>query len=126
METQILLISPKSITIEITSEKKPYFSSSFYYVFLDGNFSFKTNKNVFSVYDLEPNSAHTLKIINDDDSSIIEFKTLNVSETLTVDPRDDLNEIVSSLKENSLLVLNPGTYNITHLFLKNDVYIYLK
>lgn len=126
METQILLISPKSITIEITSEKKPYFSPSFYYVFLDGNFSFKTNKNVFSVYELEPNSAHTLKIINDDDSSIIEFKTLNVSETLTVDPRDDLNEIVSSLKENSLLVLNPGTYNITQLFLKNDVYIYLK
>ena len=67
-----------------------------------------------------------LKIINEDDSSLIEFKTLNVSETKTVDPRDDLNEVISSLNEKSLLVLNSGTYHITQLFLKNNVYIYLK
>ena len=126
METKILLISPVSITVEVTSEKKPYFAPSFYYVFLDGNFKYKTNKNVFSIYDLEPNSAHKIKIINDDESSELEFQTLNVSETLVVDPRDDLNEVVGSLKENSLLVLNKGIYNITQLFLKNDIYIYLK
>ena len=126
MEINTLLISPVSITLEITSEKKSYFSSSFYYVFLDGYFKFKTNKNVFTIYDIEPNSAHKVKIIRDDESYIEDFKTLDVSEILTIDPRDDLNEIVNSLKKDSLLVLNPGIYNITQVFLKNNIYIYLK
>lgn len=128
MKAEILLKTPVSITLEVVSTNSPFYNvnDEYYQVFLNGILKLETPHNVFSLYNLEPDKDYEVEIKYNGDSTKVNFRTPAVSETKIIDPCDNLNEIVNSLKPNSLLILKEGDYPIVQLFLKSNITLYIK
>ena len=128
---KLLYVSSVSATFELENQEI-YYCKERYNVFLNGQVTLSgLSTNVFSLFDLTPNTTYTVRV-NDKE---IKFKTLEVSEVVsTKDIEKDgktnvtkkLQDLIDEAKENSLLVVEPGTYFITSLRLKSNITLYLK
>lgn len=118
----ILLITACSITIELENYK-PY-KCDMYDIYLNDTLYKSTDLNVFSIYDLTPNSSYKLRI---NDEEII-FKTLDKKLIYYKHQSDDnlgIQEALDKLSSNEVLVLT-DEYYVTNLFLNDNNSIYLK
>ncbi len=112
----ILLITANSITYEIVN-KDCYYTAK-YDLYLNDNYYDSYDKNVISIYNLNPNTKYKLKI-NDDE---IEFTTLNKK---LIYPKDNnLQNYIDNLNEDETLVID-RLYNVVALFMKSNTSIYI-
>lgn len=127
---KILYVSSVSATLELDNQDI-YYSSKEYDVFLNGGKVLKNVKtNVFSLYNLTPNTNYQVVVNNKE----VSFKTLEVSEILTTKGIDNtgksnvteaLQELIDKAKDNALINVLEGTYYITSLVLKSNITLHL-
>lgn len=127
---KLVYVSSVSATFELEN-KQIYYSKEKYDVYLNNKLVLKgINTNVFSLYDLLPNTRYEVRI-ND---KIVVFNTLSVSEVISTksiagkeeDVTEKFQKIIDEAKENALIIVEKGVYNITSLLLKSDMTLYIK
>ncbi|MDE6597648.1 MAG: glycoside hydrolase family 28 protein [Clostridia bacterium] len=130
---KILTVTARSATFEIENGKAPYFSQNKYEIKLNGKLVRSDDRNVFSLFSLEPDSEYEVEACGE----FIKFKTLKVDCLFSVkdfnaygdgvhDDTAAFAAAISCIPENSTLYVPAGTYFITPLFLKSGVTIYLE
>ena len=129
---KIIHISPVSVSFEVDNDLAYYNDKSFD-IYVNGNlYRENENRNVFSVFGLEPFTEYTFKIGNE----FIQAKTLPVNRVIDVTQhgvKNDGNELVTEeiqvlLDEciNDLLVFPAGKYYTGPLNIRSNTYIYLE
>ncbi len=128
MNANIIFLSMTSATFELVNEDI-YYSKENFNVYLNDKLVLENiNTNVFSVYDLIPNTSYKLRIGNDEST----FNTLEESVCLNVKDfyalgdgvHDDTLAIqcaIMSCPLNGRVLIPEGIYNVTTLFLKSDI-----
>ncbi len=124
---KIVFISPVSVSVMLENDSI-YYSPKEYDVYLNEKKVLSNyKKNVFSLYELTPNTQYELKV----DDEVISFKTDAVSEVVDIYPVDGvatkyIQEAFDNAKENALIVIHEGSYNVSNLFLRSNKVVYLK
>lgn len=121
-----LFIGALAASFEIVNDDCYYTNE--YEIYLNDKYIKASNVNVFSLYDLIPNTLYKLLIKYKCYSYSLEFKTLNhnivLFESNNLDSTSNLQKYIDKLEENEVLVID-GIYNITSVFLKSNTNIYL-
>lgn len=126
-----LYVSTRSASFEIKGTS-PYYAPKPFDVYLNGKKVMTSDKNVFSLYSLTPDTVYMIKAGDE----CTTFKTR--SETAFVDVRkfgavgdgetDDTRAIqmaLSTVPENSTIYFGEGRYRTTSLFFKSNITVYL-
>lgn len=130
-QMKALSITSRTITIELENDDI-YYTNEFE-IILNDKFVRKENRNVFTIFDLLPNTNYVLNINN----KIIEFKTLKESLCLNVldffasgngidDDTVKIQAAITCCPKNGTVYLPKGTYLISCIFLKSDMMLYLE
>lgn len=135
MKLQQIFISSRSVTIELVNQDI-YYHKEEYDVYLDGTLYIKeAHKNVFSVYDLSPETKYEIKIVSKSGKEgSLSIKTSFESITLNVKDfyafgdgiHDDTHAIQAAILSaplNARILIPQGTYLVKSLFLKSDITI---
>lgn len=128
---KILFVSPVSVTIELDNEDI-YYSSKVYDVFVNDTVYLKgMNTNVFSLYDLEPDTVYkitaldkTIFVKTDPCNRII--RDFTICKDASIDVTKQIQYLIDSAKPGDMVVIEEGRYLITSLMLKSDITLYLK
>lgn len=123
----ILTLTSSSISIELVNNDC-YFTSK-YEVFLNEDKIGESSKNIFSYYDLKPNTSYLLEIKQNQKFERIQFITKDyvfkeVRSSDLIDKTDFLQNELNNLKDNEVLVLK-GTFKVISLAVRNNNKIYL-
>lgn len=127
----ILTITSRTITVEIENDLS-YYNFESVSVKLDGVEVLNTDKNVFTLFDLEPNREYCLQVGAEKSN----FKTDNESFVLNVRDfgalgdgvHDDTSAFTAAIAvapKGATLYVGSGTYFLKPLFLKSDLTVYL-
>src|SRR5574344_714228 len=93
MKAKIIFISPVSCSIEIENEK-PYYNEEKYDIFLDNELVIsQESKNIFSLFNLTPNTFYIITIRKKKEKAYLEFVTERVSEIISINNSNSFNEI---------------------------------
>lgn len=133
MKYEIIYLSARSITIEMVN-KDVFFTSPYKVVLNDQVLYEEYNKNILSVYDLEPNTKYTLTIVGKDDEysseicTLVEYVTLNVKKFGAKGDglHNDTNFIqaaINACPKDGRVLIPSGEYYTGPLFLKSDITI---
>lgn len=128
---EILKITSRSASFELSSDN-PYYNEKEYDVYLNGKYLFTENRNVFTIFDLEPNEKYIVSIGEEK----VEFETLMESlciHTNSFNPAKDgikndtlkIQAAIMACPENGTVYLDEGTYLITSLFFKSNMTFYI-
>ncbi len=129
---EIINLNSRSISIMLKNDFC-YYNKYFFDVYLNNNFLFKTNLNVFTIFDLSPNTSYTLKVENE----IINFKTPNELYTFNLDKfnviadgiHDDTIKIQTAInlaKDGTTIIFKKGKYLVSSLFIKSNINLYFE
>lgn len=128
----ILSITSRTITLELENEF-PYYNDNEFDIYLNSKFIKKEKRNVFTLYDLNPNTKYKIEVLDE----IIEFTTefesicLNIKEfnALGDGLYDDTVKIQAAIHccpKNGCVYFPKGTYLISSIFLKSNITLYLE
>ena len=128
---KILNITSRSISLELDNNN-PYYNNE-YDIFVNDNFYKKDNRNVTSIFNLNPDTNYNIRINNE----LISFKTNNESLLINVldfnaladgitDDTVKIQAAIMSSPKNSTIYFPKGIYLISSLYLKSDINIYLE
>ena len=128
---KILNISPISATFELENDNA-YYAPKEFNVYINGKVVIKNCKtNCFTVFNLTPNTEYRINV----NEKTYDFKTLNVSHIVNTkgicntgekNVTKELQELIDSCADNTLLEFLEGTYFITSLKLKSNLIVHLK
>ena len=131
MKFNSLFITCCSATFELENNKI-YKVENDFNVYLNEKLVLTTNRNVFTIYDLSPDTEYKIRIDEDE----LTFKTNDVSYVLHMNEfirskneKDDnlrVQAAINMTPKNGLLIFDEGDYYITSLFLKSDITIEIK
>jgi len=125
---KIINLTCVSATFELLNNDVYYSNNSFDVFLNDAKIYKDINTNVFTIYNLLPNTSYIVKVNNKE----ISFVTKNASNVVDIYPDNkedstkEIQNIIDLASDNSLININEGTYNITSLFLKDNITINLK
>ena len=131
MKFHLLFVNEIAASFELDNESI-FYAPTPYDVLLDGRKVIsKWERNVFSLYGLEPNRTYEVSI----ESDVVSFSTKKAALIAhlkdfpkAVSPADDTLRIQTALDvlpPHSVLWFDEGTYEVTSLFLRNDLTLYL-
>ncbi len=129
---KIINLKSRSVSILIENELC-YYNNEYVDVYLNDELVLKTNLNVFSLFDLNPDSFYRLRIKDE----IISFKTekevytFNVKEFNAIGDGKTLDTVkiqaaINLAPHGTTIVFEEGTYLVTSLFLKSNINLYFK
>lgn len=130
---ELIFLSAVSATFEINNNL-PYFNDEVYDVSINEEIILKEqNKNVFSVYDLKPDTSYTVKALG----KTVAFKTPKVSKIIDVlahgvkndgvtDNTHAIQKILDNAPKDALIVFSEGNYYTGPIFLRSHLTIELK
>lgn len=126
----ILLCTPTSVSIELRNGNA--YKTEPYEIFLNDVFVGTGEKNVFSLYQLEPGQSYELRVESKTIKKCVNFRTENRKERVfqsaadggKTDTTAELQEAIDRLAPEEFLTIR-GTYKITALFLRDNVCIHL-
>lgn len=137
MDLKILLITGFSITVEIINDS-PYYAPSPYQISIDGKVvKHNERRNVFSIFDLKPETNYLVEVKSKDKRGFLNFKTKSISYALNVkkfkaigDGKHDdtlaIQTAIMACPQDGVVFFPKGTYLVKTLFLKSDISLYLK
>ena len=139
MNVNLLAAFVRSASFEIENEYA-YSSGEKYSVFIDGRHVSDTDTNVFSVYDLEPDTEYTLELKSEDESNVLDTVTFSTEpETVLLDVKlfgasgdgvtNDtaaLQAAVACCPEGGTVRFRKGTYLTAPIFLKSGITVLLE
>lgn len=133
MEYQIIKITSRSISIELNN-KSPYYSKEQYDVYLDNKCIIKNeNKNVISIFDLNPNTTYELKIENEVkhfttlcESLVLKVKDFNAFGDGIHDDTQAFMAAIACCPDKGCVYVEEGTYLIKPIFLKSNMTFYIE
>ncbi len=128
---KILALTSRSITLE-KEGSSPYFSSAEFDIYLDGQLVRRENRNVFSLFDLQPDRAYTLKAGEES----LRFSTKEESFCLNVrdfralgdgvhDDTPAFAAAIACCPQGGTVYVPAGEYRLNPLFFKSDLTLYL-
>ena len=129
---EILSISSVSVTLEIQNDK-PFYSGECYDIILNGENHGSTDRNVFSLFGLSPNTDYSLKLGSD---HTISFKTSDESFALSVcdfgakgdgitDDTYAIQTAFAACPKNGRVYFPAGTYLSSPVFPKSNMTVEL-
>lgn len=128
---KILNITSRSVTIELDSDK-PYFHEREYTVYLNGAEILKDNRNVFTLFDLIPDTDYCVKVLNEEikfitspESTFFNVLDFNAKGDGISDDTIFIQAAIMASKDNGCVYLPKGTYLVSSLFLKSNLTLYL-
>ena len=127
----ILNISPVSVSVELIN-KHPYYNEKEVDVYVNNEFYIREKRNVFSVFDLCPDTDYEIKI----DEEILNVRTLKVNNIYNVKDYGIVNDgktlNTNKIQElldrcdNDLIIFDEGDYYTGPLNFRSNTYVYLK
>ena len=125
-------ITSRTITIELENDF-PYYHNSEYDVFLNNEFLFKENKNVFTIYDLTPNTEYRISLLGKEqiyktntESACLHVKDFNATGNGETDDTVKIQAAIMCCPDNGCVYIDKGTYLISSLFLKSNMTLYFE
>ena len=128
-----LFISATSACFEL-SNKNPYYAPKPYTVYLNGEKAgAKRTTNVFSLFDLTPNTEYTVKVGKKSvkfttlqDTAVIDVKSLGAKADGVSDDTYFVQMAIDSCPAGGRVVLTEGEYLVRPIVLKSDITLELK
>ena len=128
MSFDILCLTPCSITYELRNDAI-YEVDEEYAVYLDGHEALRTKRNVATLFSLSPDRDYLLRI--GDEERLVHTPSvtyvLHSSDFLLEERGEDdtlaLQTAIMATPRGGLLVIDPGDYHVTALFLKSHITI---
>lgn len=129
---RVLATTPRSVCVEIENNKYPYFAEEFK-IYLNGKFVRSDNRNVFSVFSLEPNtkykieaSGESAEFRTDEESYAFDIKSFNAYGDGIHDDTPAFAAAIACMPKNSTLIISKGEYLLKPIFLKSGITIYFQ
>lgn len=130
-----IFISASSVSFELENTAC-FYAPEPYEIYLDGELVRTEERNVFSIYNLIPDTEYELKVKNAAFEEVQSFHTDIVTVTLNVkdfyafgngthDDTQAIQAAILSCPKNGRVYIPEGTYLVTALFLKSDIQIEL-
>ena len=101
-------------------------------IYLNDKFIRKDNKNVFTLFKLNPDSEYILRVNDEEvsfktsfESSFLNVLDFNCDNSGNIDVTNIINYVISIAPKNSTVYIPSGTYLVTSLFLKSDITLYI-
>ncbi len=128
---KVLAVSPRSACFELDSIS-PYFSSGKFAVLLDGKPLKEEDRNVFSVFGLEPDTDYELCAAGQavcfrtaTESALFNVRDFNACGDGVRDDTAAFTAAIACLPAGGTLYVPAGTYLVKPLFLKSDMTLYI-
>jgi len=135
----VIAITPTSVTLEVENDFPYYLMSTKkeWDVYLNHTFVKKIQSNVFSIFDLSPDTTYLVEVKDQNQELIMNIKTCEVKYFLDVrkfGAKGDgihndtlaIQTAIMACPTDGLIIVPPGEYLVTTLFLKSDTKIELK
>lgn len=129
---KVLALTQRSVTLELDNPNA-YFSNEEFTVLLNGVPQFKENRNVFSLFSLEPETTYVvsageeqLSFTTASESCFMNVKAFHAAGDGICDDTPAFRAAIACLPPNGTLYVPEGTYRICPLFLKSDMLLYLE
>ena len=129
---KILSVTSHSATFEL-SGTSAYYRGSSYDILLNGKKIGTDERNVFSVFSLEPQKEYTVSaagesvtFISDTESFLLNVKDFRALGDGLHDDTPAFSAAISCLPAGGTLYVPEGTYYVGALFLKSDMTLYLE
>ena len=120
---KILYTTTHSVSIELQSIN-PYYHNE-YDIYLNDKFIKKENKNIFSIFDLSPNTLYKLRVNNEElifktkyESVLLDVKRFNAKGDGISDDTAFIQAAISACPNNGTVYIPKGIYLVTSLYLK--------
>jgi polygalacturonase len=130
MKFHVLSVTSKTACFELENESV-YYAEKAYDVVLNGKTVLEgVKENVFTLYELEPDTEYAVKVGEDS----VSFRTekasmvLHLKDFVNPGEKDDtlmIQSAIAVLPKGGVLYVDPGEYRITSLFLKSDMTLYV-
>ncbi len=127
---KILYTTTHSVSIELQSIN-PYYHNE-YDVYLNDEFIKKDNKNIFSLFNLNPNTLYKLRVNNNElifktkyESVLLDVKRFNAKGDGLTNDTAFIQAAISACPNNGTVYIPKGIYLITSLYLKSNITLYL-
>ena len=133
LKFSIIFVTSRTMTIEVKdfgiwNTTKPYT------IYLDGKELMTSNRTVQTIKGLTPDTRYEIQLKTEDDASVIviedtdyEFVTLNVKRFNAVgdgvhDDTAAIQAAIMACPKDGRVFIPAGTYKVTSLFLKSDIF----
>lgn len=128
---KILAVTARSVTAEIENNSS-YFSPQKYTVYLNGSAVKEEERNVFSLFGLQPDAVYELEVNGekarfktDEESALFNIKDFNAYGDGVHDDTPAFNAAIACLPAKGTLYVPRGTYFVAPVFLKSDTTLWL-
>lgn len=129
---KILSITSRTITLELENDF-PYYNDIEFNIYLDSELYNKEKRNVFTIYDLTPNTKHIVEVLNEriefitkPESLCLNVKDFNALADGICDDTVKIQAAIYCCPENGCVYFSKGTYLISSIFLKSNITLYLE
>ena len=137
MNANVIYLGQRSVSIEIQNDL-PFYNDELYNVYVNGELYIEKGQvNVFSVYDLLPQTDYAIEIKTQNDNALINIRTKDEYVTLNVkrfgakgdgisDDTPFIQACINACPKNGRVYIPRGEYSVLPLFLKSNITIELQ
>lgn len=127
---KLVLKTPRSLSFEFENDS-PYYKNE-YEIYVNDKFYSKDNRNVFTIFNLEPNTVYKVMADNEvcevktkEETICLNFNSFNPAKDGKKDDTFKLQTAILALPKGGTLYIDEGTYFITSMLLKSDMNLYI-
>lgn len=128
---KLINITSRSASFELLNETA-YYAPNRFLIYLNGKFIREEEKNIFTIFDLNPNTNYTLNIgdkkidfTTKTESCCLHIKSFNTVGDGYSDDTVKIQAAIACAPKGATIYFDEGTYLISSIFLKSDIMLYI-
>lgn len=129
---KVISVTARTISIELDSDSA-YFKGNEYKIFINEKFHSQDNRNVFTLYDLEPNTEYKITVDKTEitvrtktETLCVPFSRFNPAKDGLTNDTLKLQAAIMACPDGGTVYVEKGDYLITSIFLKSNIMLYLE